>query len=395
MTESAKYGGRHHYLIKEEGEAGLVELSGGSGITIAGREVWCRKGVAISYTGECSYTLYSGERFENVICVCVPKHEADLPAIWAYCESGALTQAVREDNQNLGVSVRYFEVAGFDHQHWTKVAAERYPNGLPEPYSDDPTQWIFHGDPCRGVIWDERAKLIARGPTRFDSTVLQVAVARLLGYRWPAELDPAMRLAPEQRAIADRCAAYNDLSDADGIVCLSPARGEVSAADRLRTLLISAYGNEWSAATERRLLAATNPKGKAPKSLEDWLRDKLFAEHCKLFHNRPFIWHIWDGRKDGFHALVNYHRLAGPGGEGRRTLESLAYAYLNDWIQRQRVGQSEGVSGSDARLAHALDLQQQLERILEGEPPATSSCAGNRSMPNPSAGSRTSTTERD
>ena len=141
------------------------------------------------------------------------------------------------------------------------------------------------------------------------------------------------------------------------------------AADRLRELLIRAYGSEWSAATDRKLLAATNPNGRAPKSLEVWLRDKFFAEHCKLFHNRPFIWHIWDGRKDGFHALVNYHRLAGPGGEGRRTLESLAYAYLNDWIQRQRVGQSEGVSGSDARLAHALDLQQQLERILEGEPP--------------------------
>ena len=223
-----------------------------------------------------------------------------------------------------------------------EVAAERYPNGLPLPYSDDPTQWIFHGDPCRSVIWDEDAKVAARGPTRFDHTVLQVAVARLLGHRWPAERDPDMRLAPEQRALVDRCAAYNDLADADGIVCLSPARGEVSAADRLRELLIGAYGNERSAATERKLLAATNPNGRAPKSLEVWLRDKFFAEHCKLFHNRPFIWHIWDGRKDGFHALVNYHRLAGPGGEARRTLESLAYAYLNDWIQRQRVGQSEG-----------------------------------------------------
>ena len=369
VMESVKYGGRHHYLIKEEGESGLIELSDGRGITIAGREVWCRDGVAISYTGECSYTLYSGERFENVICVCVPRHEADLPSIWAYCESGALTQAVREENQNLGVSVRYFEVAEFDRDHWAKVAAELYPNGLPEPYSDDPTQWIFHGDPCRSVIWDERAKRIARGPTRFGQTVLQVAVARLLGYRWPAELDPDMRLAPEQRALVDRCATYCDLADADGIVCLSPARDEGSGADRLRKLLSGAYGNEWSAATERRLLAATTPNGRAPKSLELWLRDKFFTEHCKLFHNRPFVWHIWDGRKDGFHALVSYHRLAGPGGEGRRTLESLTYAYLNHWIDQQRVGRSDGISGADARLEHALDLQQQLKRILEGKPP--------------------------
>ena len=168
-----------------------------------------------------------------------------------------------------------------------------------------------------------------------------------------------------------------EVAEPGGLDCLRYAdvpepvagEGEVSAADRLRELLIRAYGNEWSAATERRLLAATNPTGRAPKSLGDWLRDKFFVEHCKLFHNRPFVWHIWDGRQDGFHALVNYHRLAGPGGEGRRTLESLAYAYLNDWIHRQRVSQSDGVAGSDARLAHALDLQAQLERILEGEPP--------------------------
>ena len=43
----------------------------------------------------------------------------------------------------------------------------------------------------------------------------------------------------------------------------------------------------------------------------------FFAHHCELFHQRPFIWHIWDGRRDGFHALVNYHRLAAPKGEGR------------------------------------------------------------------------------
>ena len=87
------------------------------------------------------------------------------------------------------------------------------------------------------------------------------------------------------------------------------------------------------------------------------------------FKNRPFIWHIWDGRKDGFHALVNYHRLAGPEGECRRTLESLTFAYLNEWIERQRTDQGEGVPGADGRLAAALDLQEQLQRIRTGEPP--------------------------
>ena len=328
-----------------------------------------RSGVAIQQMSGLLTTLYTGDVFGPTVAPLMPIKEKLLPTIWSFCSSDVFCAATRAVNPKINVTPGSFGDVPFDLDHWTKVAAERYPNGLPEPYSDDPTQWIFHGDPCRSVIWDEGAKLTRRGPTRFDHTVLQAAVARLLGYRWPAELDPEMRLAPEQRSLADRCAADDDLADADGIVCLSPARGEVSAADRLRELLIRAYGDEWSAATERRLLAATNPNGRAPKSLEDWLANKFFGEHCRLFHNRPFIWHIWDGAKDGFHALVSYHRLAGPGGEGRRTLESLAYVYLNDWIHRQRVGQSDGVPGSDARLAHALDLQQQLERIVEGEPP--------------------------
>ncbi|MDE2678125.1 MAG: hypothetical protein OXI76_09485 [Gemmatimonadota bacterium] len=94
-----------------------------------------------------------------------------------------------------------------------------------------------------------------------------------------------------------------------------------------------------------------------------------YQEHCKLLHNRPFIWHVWDGRKDGFHALVNYHRLAGPEGQGHRTLESLTYAYLNEWINRQRAEIQERTAGGEGRLAAALDLQHQLERILAGEPP--------------------------
>ena len=88
-----------------------------------------------------------------------------------------------------------------------------------------------------------------------------------------------------------------------------------------------------------------------------------------MFHQRPFIWHIWDGRRDGFHALVNYHRLAAPNGEGRRTLEKLIYSYLGDWIDRQRADQKAGVEGADARLAHAEHLKAELIKILEGEPP--------------------------
>ena len=109
--------------------------------------------------------------------------------------------------------------------------------------------------------------------------------------------------------------------------------------------------------------------GFAGKTVDDWLRDGFFTQHCDLFHQRPFVWHIWDGRRDGFHALVNYHRLAAPDGEGRRTLEKLIYSYLGDWIDRQRADQKAGVEGADARVTAAEHLKAELINILVGEPP--------------------------
>ena len=99
------------------------------------------------------------------------------------------------------------------------------------------------------------------------------------------------------------------------------------------------------------------------------MSDDFFAQHCELFHQRPFVWHIWDGLRGGFSALVNYHRLAAPDGAGQRTLEKLIYTYLGDWIDAQRKAKADGVEGADARLTAAEHLRAQLELILKGEKP--------------------------
>ena len=160
-----------------------------------------------------------------------------------------------------------------------------------------------------------------------------------------------------------------EFSDADGIVCLSSVGGEFAAADRLRQLLVAAYGADWSPETERRLLVAAAGRAEPAESIEAWLRDRFFEEHCQHFLQRPFVWHIWDGRRDGFHALVNYHRLAGADGAGRRTLEALTYSHLGDWIARQKADRDQEIDGADGRLAAAQDLQNQLAKIIAGEPP--------------------------
>ena len=93
------------------------------------------------------------------------------------------------------------------------------------------------------------------------------------------------------------------------------------------------------------------------------LEDKFFVQHCKLFHHRPFIWHVWDGLNDGFSAFVNYHKL------DNKLLETLIYTYLGDWISQQHKNVERQVDGAQEKLAAAQNLKAKLELILEGEAP--------------------------
>ena len=132
-------------------------------------------------------------------------------------------------------------------------------------------------------------------------------------------------------------------------------------------MLAASWGAAWSGDTLDVLLAA-NPvgptgKGKVAPDLAAWLRDGFFEQHVRLFHNRPFVWQITDGRPDGFAALVNYHCL-----DGAR-LSKLTYTYLGEWIDRQRADAEREVASARLRLEAALDLRRRLQLIADGEPP--------------------------
>lgn len=331
--------------------------SGNPAARIQGQIAWEKCGVAVSMIGALPVTLYRGDAFDISCSPIVPKEAKHLPAIWCFCSSPEYNEAVRRIDQKLNVTNATLVKVPFDLEHWTQVAKEKYPHGLPQPFSDDPTQWIFHGHPCGSVVWDEVTKKTAHGPLRQDGSVLQVAVARLLGYQWPAERDAGMELAPEQREWVERCQDLAEFVDDDGIVCLSAMRGENPAADRVRALLGAAYRGAFS---ETDLLRAAGAKS---TRLEEWLRDEFFEAHCKLFQHRPFVWHIWDGLKDGFAALVNYHTF------DRAHLEALLYTYLREWIERQASAEQAGDAGAANRRAAAEGLKTKLEKILEGEAP--------------------------
>jgi hypothetical protein len=309
---------------------------------IRGAKAWGSRGIAVAQMGTVARGVYSGFPTTDTVAIIRPHLKEYLLPIAAYCFSEDYVLDIRNNNQKLNLNSGYLVKVPFDLERWQKVAAEKYPNGLPKPYSDDPTQWIFHGHPS------------------LSNDPLQVAVARLLGYRWPAELDENMELSEEARSLVAKCKELGPYSDEDGIVCIPPVRGEAPAVDRLMNMLAASYGNDWSTNRLSELLSSADHAG---KSLETWLRDKFFTQHCKLFHHRPFIWQIWDGLSDGFSALVNYHKL------DRKKLETLIYLYLGDWIKRQNEDVSAKIDGAQERLAAAEILKKRLEQILEGESP--------------------------
>lgn len=345
VLDSIPFGGREQLILWEDGRgryfrhAMALKEEGRMGGWKSGTEAREKRGVLISQMRQLPVTLYLGEFYDHNACVFIPEDPSHLAAIWAFCESEDFNAGVRTFDQALKPSNNTLTKVSFDLAHWQKVAAEKYPHGLPKPFSSDPTQWLFSGHPAGA-----------------DQS-LHVAVARLLGYQWPRQTGSSFPDCPA--LMSDGLEKH---ADEDGIVCLSAVRGERTATDRLRTLLSAALGKY----DEQALIKATESKA---KGLESWLSDEFFEQHCALFHQRPFIWHIWDGLSDGFHALINYHKLAAPNGAGRKLLETLTYTYLGDWIRKQQDGLKRNEAGAEDRLISAQTLQKELEAILAGEPP--------------------------
>jgi len=361
-NSSMFYAGLEDVLFWQDGNGVLANHPGfrDNGVQSIISKLSKTKGTVVHRMGQLPVTLTCSGYYDQNGAVIIPKNDVSLTTIWSYLSSSSYQKDVRKYDNKVGVTPATLVKPTLEIEHWQKVAEEKYPNGLPEPYSDDPTQWIFHGHPCGSVIWSEESKKLEHGSLRKDSSVLPVAIARLLGYQWPAETDAKLELSSESRLWVDKSRELLSFADEDGIVCISPVRGEESASDRIINLLAAAYGDQWSPAILAELLVTCDHAG---KSLESWLRDKFFAQHCKLFMHRPFIWQIWDGLRDGFSALVNYHSF------DNRKLQSLIYSYLGDWITHQKQDLDSGDEGASEKLAAAETLQKKLILVLEGDAP--------------------------
>ena len=226
------------------GTGAIKELKGATNLET---NAWKSKGVVVSAMGSLPATLYTGMAFDNNTAVIVPYDPDHLPAIWCFCSSPEYNEAVRRIDQTLKVTNATLVKVPFDLAHWTKVAQENTPMASP---SRTPT------------TRPNGSSMVIRPRA---TTPLQVAVARLLGYRWPAEQDSAMELSDDARAWVEKSEILQAHADRDGIVCIPAVRGERPAAERFLDILRTAYGRSG----RTRCCTSCSPRpaaGPAPRS---------------------------------------------------------------------------------------------------------------------------------
>jgi hypothetical protein len=91
-------------------------------------------------------------------------------------------------------------------------------------------------------------------------------------------------------------------------------------------------------------------------------------------HRLAYTWHTitpeWAAAVGMDEATAAAWRAEARSKVERKTLEKLTCTYLGqDWVERQRADMRDEVAGAEARLSAALNLQNKLELILDGEAP--------------------------
>ncbi len=120
--------------------------------------------------------------------------------------------------------------------------------GLPEEYNKaDFVLYLKENNYYDRVVEYLNNHDLVKGNLSVDRSVVQVAIACLLGYKWPAQNSPDMELDDIQMDIVNQSnKLFDKHSDEDGIVSLPSIGKEMKASDRLLAVLVDSYGEEWS-----------------------------------------------------------------------------------------------------------------------------------------------------
>ena len=178
-----EWSGREHFILWGEGDHNPESEIG---FRFHGQRVFGKYGVAIGKAGSLRPTVYAGELFDDNIAVVCPYKRTDLAAMWAFSLSKDFEDSLRRLDKKMSVTAGTFTKVPFDLAHWQKVAVEKYPHGLPKPYSSDATQWLFNGHPAGAdqplhVGRGAAARLPVAAPDRFQFSRLPGARPGWLG----------------------------------------------------------------------------------------------------------------------------------------------------------------------------------------------------------------------
>lgn len=138
---------------------------------------------------------------------------------------------------------------------------------------------------------------------RFVEDYFSVMILRLLGHRWPRQIESGEPPAPWQ--------------DRDGIIPITEGTGEPPLLTPVRERLVEDFGPDLVNAVEAEFGEIMG------KPLSEWLASGFFRRHTAQFRKRPIAWQIESAPEDNggrrrqgrrrrapvFSCLVYYHRL--------------------------------------------------------------------------------------
>ncbi|MFO0579207.1 MAG: BREX-1 system adenine-specific DNA-methyltransferase PglX [Polyangia bacterium] len=190
---------------------------------------------------------------------------------------------------------------------------------------------------------------------RFVSDRFTVTILRLLGHRWPRQVEAGE--------------AVPEWADPDGIIPLTEGTHEATLYERIRARIAADFPGGDVASIEREFAEIMG------KPLERWLETDFFKHHTQQFKKRPIAWQIQSGKyttqktrakKPAFACLVYYHKLDGD------TLPKLRSQYIGPLRARLET-ELRGIeslpkdSRSPRQQARQTELLDQISELREFE----------------------------
>lgn len=189
---------------------------------------------------------------------------------------------------------------------------------------------------------------------RFVEDYVSVTVLRLLGHRWPREIESGEPLP----AWADK----------DGLIPLTEGTGEATLLERVRSRIAHDFGSERVNAIEREFEEIVG------RPLAVWLASELFRRHISQFRKRPVAWQLTSSSAGNdrryrrgvrraapvFSCLVYYHRLDA---DLLPKLRSQYVGPLRSRFQTELAGLEKLKDRTGDQDARRVELEAQIEEL--------------------------------